>query len=103
MKSPSYLLSVALLLPLAGCSGSDRKGSGPDPLATVSGFCQAWAELACTQEVVDLCAATDINACQRGQSAFCEDLVPSSGYDPKYAKDCLRAVEIAYSGTSLDA
>lgn len=103
MKSPLYLLSVALLLPLAGCSGSDSRGKGPNPLATVSGFCQAWAELACTQEVVDLCAADDINACQSGQSDFCESIVPSSGYDPKYAKDCLRAVERAFAGTSLDA
>src|SRR6188768_4281109 len=102
MKSPLYLLPVVLLLPLGGCS-SDSKARGPDPLATVSGFCQAWAELACTQKVVDLCAADDINGCQSGQSDFCESLVPSSGYDPTYAKECLRAVELAYAGTGLDA
>ena len=102
MKSPLYLLPVVLLLPLGGCS-SDSKARGPDPLATVSGFCQAWAELACTQKVVDLCAADDINACQSGQAGFCESIVPGSGYDPKYAKECLRAVERAYSGTGLTA
>ena len=104
MKSPLYLLSLALLLPLAGCSGSDSKGKGPNPLATVSGFCQAWAEVACTPDVVELCGGgSEIDACQRTQSDFCEDLVPSAGYDPKYAKECLRAVELAYLGDDLDA
>lgn len=104
MKSSLYLLSVALLLPLGACSGSDSKGKGPNPLATVSGFCQAWAELACTPDVVQLCGGgTEIDACQRTQSDFCEGLVPSVGYDPKYAKECLRAVELAYSGDGLDA
>jgi len=104
MKSSLYLLAVALLLPLGACSGSDSKGRGPNPLATVSGFCQAWAEIACNADVVDLCGGgDDIDACQRSQSAFCEGLVPSVGYDPKYAKECLRAVEVAYSGAGLDA
>jgi len=104
MKSSSYLLAVALLLPFSACSGSESKGKGPNPLATVSGFCQAWAEFACNEQVVDLCGGgDDIDACQRTQAEFCKDIVPSEGYDPKYAKECLRAVELAYKKTGLDA
>lgn len=104
MKSSFHLLAVALLLPLGACSGSESKGKGPNPLATVSGFCQAWAELACNPDTVDLCGGgDDIDACQRTQSNFCESIVPSVGYDPKYAKECLRAVELAYKETGLDA
>lgn len=104
MKSSLYFFSLAFLLPLGACSGSESKSSGPNPLATVSGFCQAWAEVACDPDVVDACGGgDDIDACQRSQSDFCEDLVPSVGYDPEYAKECLRAVEVAYTGDGLDA
>ena len=103
MKSSLYLLSLAVLLPLGACSGSESKSRGPNPLATVSGFCQAWAEYACNPDVVNFCGGgEDIGGCQRTQSDFCESVVPSEGYDPKYAKECLRAVERAYEGDGLD-
>lgn len=104
MKSSFYFLSLAVLLPLGACSGSKSKDDGPNPLATVSGFCQAWAEVACNPDVVELCGGgEDVVACQQTQFDFCEELVPSVGYDPKYAKECLRAVEVAYTGDGLDA
>lgn len=103
MKSSLFWLVVALSLPFGGCSGSESKGDGTNPLATVAGFCQAWAEAACSEEVVTYCGADDADACQLTQSDFCETLVPRESYNPKHAKDCIRAVELAYEDNDLTA
>jgi hypothetical protein len=97
------LTSVLTITLLVGCGSDSDDDAPPNPLATVSGFCQAWAELACNPNVVNYCAADDADACQSSQSEFCEELVPSNGYDATNASDCLRAVENAYADGDLDA
>lgn len=103
MKSPLFWLAIALSLPFGGCSSSESKSNATDPLATVSGFCQAWAEAACTDTVVTFCGADDVDACQLTQADFCEGLVPRENYDPKYAPECIHAVELAYAKNDLTA
>lgn len=95
-------LFVLSLLALTDCSGSEELGSGmPDPLGTVGGFCQMWAEAACNEEVVDACAASDVAACTDAQSDFCESLVPEQVYVKDNALDCLDAVRDAYEDADL--
>ncbi len=98
----SFLLTVIVGASLAACS-SDSKGTADNPLATVSGFCQAWAEVACNPDVVDYCNAANVDDCQQSQADYCEQLIPSRGYDPTNASECLRAVENAYEDGNLNA
>lgn len=88
-----------LCLGLAGC----MKTTKPDPLADVTGFCEAWAEQACNADVVSHCSAASANACVAKQQSFCETLVPASKYSEQGALDCLDAVGKAYEDTVLTA
>ena len=72
----------------------------PDPLATTSGFCDAWAEAACRPKVITYCNAKSTDACQSTQGDFCRSLVPSS-YSSAHAQECLDAVRIAYEDAEL--
>jgi hypothetical protein len=90
-----------LVLSVAACSSSKAgPGSGNDPLATQSGFCESWAEAACNDDVVAACGSTT-EKCVATQQDFCLDLLPLSGYSSKYVKECLDAVKDAYSDTKL--
>lgn len=93
------LFLLALTLPL-GCTV--EKETPPDPLATRSGFCKAWAESACQPTVLDNCAAKSAEACQDTQSDFCLGIIPES-YTSKLAKQCLAAVKAAYKDGVLTA
>jgi hypothetical protein len=99
MKKPLIaLFALVLSLPLA-CSSDPEEP--PNPLATRDGFCQAWAESACTAKVVDYCT-TQVSACQATQKDVCLDLVPRS-YSSVHAEGCLRAVGGAYEDGDLSA
>jgi len=95
--------SWSLVALLAACSGSEPgPGGGTTSLKTPASFCQAWGKAACNAEVVDACGGDDVDACVASQQSFCLDLLPY-GYDPKYAQECLDAVEDAYADADLNA
>ncbi len=99
MTKPLIALALlALSLPL-GCSGAEEP---PDPLARPSGFCEAWAEAACQEDVVTACDAASVDDCVATQSDFCLDLIPAT-YDSTKAKACLSAVKTAYRDANLTA
>jgi len=99
MKKPLIaLVLLALTLPL-GCKVEDDT---PDPLASRSGFCDAWAEAACQPKVVENCNANSVDDCKVSQSAFCLGKLPKH-YSAKHATACLSAVKTAYSDASLSA
>ena len=102
MKSSFVLLALAVAI--GACSSKDE---APDPYATVSQFCVAWGQSACTSETVLACAgdSTDTltKACVATQARFCEGLFPTSGYSSAQAVSCLNAVQAAYSDGRLTA
>jgi hypothetical protein len=99
MKTPLIaVLLLGLSLPL-GCTVEEDPP--PDPLATVQGFCQAWAESACQPDVVKFCNAKSAEACQVTQSEFCRGIMPSN-YTSQRAGDCLTAVKNAYADATLE-
>lgn len=93
------LCLLALSLPLA--CGVDEE-TPPDPLATRTGFCQAWGENACQPDVVENCNAPDTAACVDSQADFCLGILPEN-YDVKLARECLAGVKAAYKDAKLSA
>jgi hypothetical protein len=94
------LLSVAVAA--TSCSSKD------DPYATVSEFCAAWGKQTCSAVVVSNCSGLDASAsltqaCVEKQQAFCEGLVPNTGYSSDQAQTCLNAVGTAYTDGRLSA
>jgi len=97
MKKPLIALAfLALTLPL-GCKVEEDP---PDPLASRSGFCEAWAANACQANVVENCNANSVDDCKSTQSDFCLSILPES-YSAKHASACLSAVKDAYKDASL--
>jgi hypothetical protein len=93
---------VALAAASTGACSSERDAPiKANPLATTDGFCTKWAEDACNETVVANCSATDAEACQAPQKAFCLEVVPSNGYSPDFAQECLDAVKTAYADAKL--
>lgn len=92
-------LLLGLTLPL-GCTVEED--APPDPLAKPEGFCDAWAERACQDDVIEFCNAKSAAACRATQSEFCLSIVPSN-YVPSHAEACLNAVQDAYADASLNA
>jgi hypothetical protein len=100
MKKPLIALwFLTLTLPF-GCKTEDE--TPPDPLARREGFCEAWAESACQQSVVDACDSGTIEDCVDKQSDYCLSLIPES-YASSHAKECLSAVKAAYKDADLTA
>ncbi len=103
MKLSFILLGLAV--GLGACSSKDQ----PDPYATVAEFCTEWGKAACTNEAVQRCNGVDAstetltNACVASQEAFCQGLLPATGYSSKNAGQCLSAVQAAYSDGKLTA
>jgi len=98
MKNPLIaLLLLGLGLPVA-CTVEEE--APPDPLATSSGFCDAWAEAACQADVVKYCNAKSVDDCQSTQGGVCRDIVPKS-YSSAHAQQCLDAVRDAYADAEL--
>jgi hypothetical protein len=99
MKKPLLaLVLLAFTLP-AGCKVEETP---PDPLATRSGFCDAWAHNACQAEVIDACNAPSVEDCESRQSDVCRGMVPEN-YSSKHATACLNAVKAAYKDADLTA
>jgi hypothetical protein len=98
---------LGLISALAACSS---KVTPPDPYATKTGFCEGWAEAACSVTVVSHCSGVEAakvtpdltSACVDTQKHFCEGLVPD-GYVSTQAEICLSAVRTAYSDGTLSA
>jgi hypothetical protein len=94
------------LLATGGCSSTE---AADDPNATVSGFCTNWGKAACSSAVVLACAGEDkldaelTDRCVMSQRAFCEGLLPATGYNSLNASQCLSAVQKAYSDAKLTA
>ena len=100
MRNPlPTLVLLAFALPL-GCKVAED--TPPDPLATPSGFCDAWAHNACPDEVVTYCNARSTAACVSTQTDFCRGIIPEN-YSSEHATDCLNAVKAAYSDGDLTA
>jgi hypothetical protein len=99
VKTLATLVSFACLLSVAGCSGDDEERS---PLASVEGFCSRWADLACSDRVLDACESTR-DRCVDRQGAFCRSIVPAGKYSRDGARACLDAVERAYVDAALNA
>lgn len=98
MKKAAFALALlALSLPF-GCKGEDP----PDPLAEPDGFCDAWADAACQDKVVEYCNAKSAAACKATQSSLCLDNLPPR-YSSKHAQVCLDAVKAAYADGDLSA
>jgi hypothetical protein len=95
------VLSGFLSLAMTHCSATkDGPGRGPDPLATETGFCNAWATNACNPTVVDDCQAPSVDACIAAQEAFCKSKLPG-GYQSDNAQACLDRVKVAYDDAEL--
>lgn len=90
------LATLALVLPV-GCKSKEEP---PNPLADRSGFCHAWAEAACQEEVVSSCNANSVDDCVSSQSDFCLSIVPEE-YDSTNADACIGAVKDAYANAKL--
>lgn len=90
----SHALSLGLFA-LLGCGEED-----PDPLATAGGFCEEWAKQACTERVVDRCAARSRQQCELAQTQACLARVPDELYHRGGAQRCLDYVASAYEGDS---
>ncbi|MEO6602255.1 MAG: hypothetical protein ABIQ16_20405 [Polyangiaceae bacterium] len=95
---------LGLTVALGACSSKDEP---PDPFGTVSQFCLAWGQSACTPETVLACSGDTSDAltqaCVATQEQFCEGLVPSTGYSSAQVASCLSAVQAAYSDGRLTA
>jgi len=99
MKKPLLaLVLLAFALPV-GCKVEETP---KDPLATRSGFCDAWAHNACWAEVIEDCNAPSAEDCESTQSDFCRSIVPEN-YSSKNATACLNAVKAAYKDGDLTA
>lgn len=103
-------MTKCLIVPLAllAFSACTVEASGPkdtvDPsIKNQSAFCTTWAKAACNDTVVANCNEVDTTTCVLNQSAFCQTLVPETGYSPSQAQDCIDAVKAAYADAALDA
>ncbi len=99
-KLLTFSFGLALV---AGCSGD---ATGPkrveaDSLKDRAGFCSAWADAACNEDVVDACGAKDENDCMAAQKDYCASLVPA-GYKSANAETCIAAVKRAYDDAELN-
>lgn len=94
----SQLLSILILagVGLSGCSGDSDTMSASE-------FCDNWGERACTEEVVSVCQAPDVEACRQAQSATCLERIPANLFSAEAAAQCLDAVRRAHEDADLTA
>lgn len=97
MKKPLVALVLALLTLPLGCKVEKDE---TDPLATRTGFCDAWATDACQAKVVENCNANSATDCKATQSDFCLGIIPET-YVSTHAAACLAKVKAAYADASL--
>jgi hypothetical protein len=91
-------LAVALI---SACSSEEPGPQANDKYKTRGSFCEAWADAACNDDVVDACGSSR-SLCLEHQSTYCLNLVPT-GYTSVNAETCVKAVERAYRDAELDA
>ena len=70
---------------------------------SASDFCDAWGERACSDEVVSVCQAPDVEDCRAAQRSACLEQLDADDFSPMMASDCLSAVEKAYADADLTA
>jgi hypothetical protein len=100
MRKPLLaLVLLAFTLPV-GCKVEED--APPDPLAKRSGFCDAWADNACQEAVLDACNAAEKADCVSTQNKFCQKVIPEN-YSSAHASECLNAVRSAYEDGDLTA
>lgn len=101
MTKIRFMLLACFLLP--ACGGDDDGPKGKvDPLTTPEGLCQAWAEAACNDEVLEHCAAATRAACIAAQAEHCAEQVGEGPFLATDAKACVAAVEAAFVDAKLD-
>jgi hypothetical protein len=93
----------SLIVPFLVLVACAAKKDGPDPLATVEGFCSEWASRACDHDVWQKCGAKSADDCAEAQRHFCLSLVPDGKYSRDGADACLDAVSQAYRSGTLTA
>jgi hypothetical protein len=102
MTRPTLAATLAVCFTIACTSGkTEGPNTEPDPLTSKEGFCEAWAEAACNDTVVDACVAPSRTACRADQTQFCLRRVPDGRYELEAAEDCLAEVRSAYSDAVL--
>lgn len=98
MKTSLLALCLLNFTLASGCKSKDD--APPDPLASRIGFCQAWAEAACSDSVVMYCNVPKVEDCRSTQSDFCLGIIPEN-YASAHAQECLDAVRDAYADADL--
>src|SRR5688572_29251410 len=93
-----FLFAPFVFLPFVPLACSED-----EPAETREGFCNRWAQAACSDDVVSACQAADVDACRLSQEEFCLDLVPEDGFVDDRADACINAVRGAYSDADLTA
>jgi len=95
------LIPWLLLTLLPACSSEEPGPRTDDKLKTVAGFCDAWAEAACSDAAVQACNSNE-TTCLTRQASYCQNLIPV-GYSSANSQVCIRAVERAYADDELTA
>ncbi len=100
------LLGGVLLV--ASCGGGKEGPKGRvDPLTTLEGICERWAEAACNSDVVRACngssaTAEECTSGRNGQRSFCADLLKDRDeFDRDLAKACIETVRDAYKDSEI--
>jgi hypothetical protein len=83
---------------VSGCAAEDP----PDPLASVSGFCEAWSERVCTQDIVDVCGSPSVDKCKAAQVDDCLERIDDGRYTASGAAECLDAASKALLDAQLN-
>jgi hypothetical protein len=97
-----YFLPLFSVFCSFGCTGAQPgPGTEESKFKTESAFCAEWAKAACNEDVVTACNGTR-SGCLGSQEEVCRVVVPS-GYQSKFAEDCLEAVSDAYDDARLSA
>ena len=90
---PHYYVCCVLLL--VACGNKDEPKD-----RTLTEFCRAWANAACSAETISACQAADAEACRSSQEDACLARVPDNFSDAK-GSACIAAVEKAYADADL--
>lgn len=111
MTRHSILFSFLGVLAVAafnGC-GDDAKTEEPDKYPGLTQFCNAIAQVQCTQQVVDRCSLTDITQCQAPVQQDCNDSksdltknFDTTRYNAKKAEPCIAKIKESFADAVLD-
>lgn len=89
---------------LWACACAEDKPA--DPLASANGFCDAWADRVCSEDVATTCAFGDetnaVDKCKAAQKDHCLDRVNDDLYTGRGARECLDEVGEALNDGQLN-